>query len=164
MLVSAVQHHESVMCIHVSLPSWTFLPPLEVITEHQAGLPVLYSSFPLTAYFTHSTVYLQRDFAMFFNNLHRLPSKWPGSRINMRRRDVNFFLPLSLKWGCWSISSLKDCPKSGVAWPCNRGGGQAFWTTAVSGSYFFLNAETPSKLFFFEITYLMISSDFNYTK
>ena len=33
-------------------------PPLWVITEHQAELHVLYSSFPLAICFTHGSVYM----------------------------------------------------------------------------------------------------------
>ena len=32
------------------------IPPLYVVTEHQAGLPVLFSSFLLIIYFTHGSV------------------------------------------------------------------------------------------------------------
>ena len=32
------------------------VPPLYVVTEHQAGLPVLFSSFLLIIYFTHGSV------------------------------------------------------------------------------------------------------------
>ena len=50
LLVSARQQHESV--INVYIPFFLNLlpppiPPLQVITEHQAKLPVLYSSFTL---------------------------------------------------------------------------------------------------------------------
>ena len=34
------------------------IPPLQVITECQAGLPVLYSNFPLAIYFAHDSVYI----------------------------------------------------------------------------------------------------------
>ena len=34
------------------------IPALYVITEHQAELPVLYSSFPLAIYFTHGSIYI----------------------------------------------------------------------------------------------------------
>ena len=34
------------------------LPPLQVITEHRAELPVLYCRFPLAIYFTQSSVYI----------------------------------------------------------------------------------------------------------
>ena len=34
-------------------------PPLSVITEHQAGLFLFYSSFPLAGYFTHGCVICQ---------------------------------------------------------------------------------------------------------
>ena len=36
----------------------TPIPPLQVITEHQAELPVLYISFPLAISFTHGSVYV----------------------------------------------------------------------------------------------------------
>ena len=48
--------------IYISFPLWASLPlpvppfPLQVVTERQAGLPVLYSSFPLASYFTHDIV------------------------------------------------------------------------------------------------------------
>ena len=65
MLFSAVQWSESVVCTHISPCSWTFLPlppppipPIYVITEHQAESPVLYSGFPLVIYFTHGSVYM----------------------------------------------------------------------------------------------------------
>jgi len=46
LLVFAVQWSESATCIHTSSPSWTSLPlhhhpPIQVITEHLAELPVL---------------------------------------------------------------------------------------------------------------------------
>ena len=63
-LISAVQRSESAMCIPISPPSWTSLPPqppippIQVITERQAELPVLYSRFPLAICFTHGSVYM----------------------------------------------------------------------------------------------------------
>ena len=48
------------LCIHVSPPSWTYLPPTSPIplsSHHQAELPVLYSSFPLALYF-YMVVYI----------------------------------------------------------------------------------------------------------
>ena len=41
------------------LPPLHPIPPLQVITEHQAGLLVLYSNFPLVIYFTHDSVYIR---------------------------------------------------------------------------------------------------------
>ena len=40
----------------LSFPCPCPIPPLQV-TKHQAGLPMLYSSFPLAIYFTHDGVY-----------------------------------------------------------------------------------------------------------
>ena len=57
LLVSAEQQGESAACIHTALPSSASLPPhplippLKVITEHWAELPVLCSSFPLAVFF-----------------------------------------------------------------------------------------------------------------
>ena len=75
MLVSAVQQHESALSIYIyhlpleSLSSGrlllllrltlTRIPPLWVITEHRAELPVLYSSFPLAL--LHMVVYISRE-------------------------------------------------------------------------------------------------------
>ena len=39
------------------LPSHAHIPPLWVITEHQAELPALYGSFTLAIHFTHGNVY-----------------------------------------------------------------------------------------------------------
>ena len=67
-LVSAVQPSESAIYIHVSPPSWTSLPlpspipPISVITEHRAELPVLYSRFPLAIDFTHGSVRLEIEY------------------------------------------------------------------------------------------------------
>ena len=36
-------------------------PPLEVMAEPRAGLPVLYGSFPLALYFTYGSVYMFRE-------------------------------------------------------------------------------------------------------
>ena len=55
---SAIQWRDSVISIHISPFSVTLLPPLEVITEPQAELPVLYNSFPLALYFTYGSVHM----------------------------------------------------------------------------------------------------------
>ena len=46
--MTAVQQSESVICIHISPPSWTCLPLPIPPTEHQAELPVLHSNFSLS--------------------------------------------------------------------------------------------------------------------
>ena len=40
-------------------------PPAPGVTENQAGLPVLYSSFPLAGYFTHGSVYVSTLLSQF---------------------------------------------------------------------------------------------------
>lgn len=41
------------------------IPPLYVVTEHQAGLPVLFSSFLLTVYFTPASVFISISISQF---------------------------------------------------------------------------------------------------
>ena len=65
-LVSAIQQYKSARIIHIYIYIYIYIypslhppiPPLQVITAHQAGLPVFYSSFPLAIYFTHDNVYM----------------------------------------------------------------------------------------------------------
>ena len=53
----------------MSSPSWNSLPapvsPFLVITEHQACLPVWYSTFSLVIYFTHDGVYMSTLLSQF---------------------------------------------------------------------------------------------------
>ena len=63
MLVSAVQQGESAICIQISPPSDTSLPPsptapLLVITEHLAEPAVPHSSFPPASYVINTAVYV----------------------------------------------------------------------------------------------------------
>ena len=57
-LVSAVQQSESMIYTRISPPSGTPTPTLEAITEHWAGLPVLFSSLLLAGYRTHGAIYM----------------------------------------------------------------------------------------------------------
>ena len=64
--------HTSTWCIiirYISLPSWaSFTPPYStplVVTEHQAGLLVFYSSFLLVTCFTHDGVYMSMLLSQF---------------------------------------------------------------------------------------------------
>ena len=54
------------------LPPTSTVPPILVITEHQAELPVLLSMFPLAIYFTHGSVYMSIPISPFIP--HPLPS------------------------------------------------------------------------------------------
>ena len=61
--ISAIQQHKSAIFLYIypfllEPPSLTPILPLWVITEHQTGLPVLYSSFFLTIHFTHNSVHM----------------------------------------------------------------------------------------------------------
>ena len=67
-LVSAVQEHESVICIHLALPSTASLPtPTHpfILTDPGAELPVLYSSFLPATYFTWGSVYMSKLLSRF---------------------------------------------------------------------------------------------------
>ena len=60
----ACTHTQNIYNIHLYIPSQlshgspTPMLPLQVITEHQSELPVLYSSFSLVIYFTCDSVYM----------------------------------------------------------------------------------------------------------
>ena len=56
----------------LDLPPTPTVPPILVITEHQAELPVLLSTFPLAIYFTHGSVYMSIPVSPFIP--HPLPS------------------------------------------------------------------------------------------
>ena len=43
----------------------TPFPPIQVITEHRAELPVLYGRFPLAIYFTHGSVFMSNLISQF---------------------------------------------------------------------------------------------------
>ena len=77
--VSCFRCCESAVCLHISPPSWTSLPPQPQNTplgqhKHRANLPVLYSSFPLATYFTLGTVYMSILLSQFTHPLLLPPS------------------------------------------------------------------------------------------
>ena len=97
-LVSAVQQSESAICIHISPPSWTSLPPhtppippTQVKTEHGAELPALYSRLPLAICFTHGSVYMSIPIPQFIP--HHLPHRRSTRPFST---SVSLFLPC--KW------------------------------------------------------------------
>ena len=45
------------------------IPTLWVVTECQAGRPVLHSSFPLAVYFTHGSVYTSMPLFFYFSKV-----------------------------------------------------------------------------------------------
>ena len=47
------------------LPSILPMPPLQVVTKHQADLPVLCGCFPLAIYFTFGSVYMSMPLSHF---------------------------------------------------------------------------------------------------
>ena len=78
---SWISHNSVCVCVcvcvmnqnYVCIPSILSphpIPPLQVITECQAGLPVLYISFPEAICFTHSSIYIRQYY--FLNLSHVL--------------------------------------------------------------------------------------------
>ena len=59
-------------------PGLPAIPPLWVITEHRAGLPLPYGSFPLTICFTCGSTYPRFIFAMFLYNFSAFYSHLRG--------------------------------------------------------------------------------------
>ena len=57
------------ICSHISsllrLPPTLPIPPLQVVTEHRADLPVLCGCFPLAIYFTFGSVYMSMPLSHF---------------------------------------------------------------------------------------------------
>ena len=74
------------------------VPPRYVVTEHQAGLPVLFSSFLLIIYFTHGSVNMSLPLTPSL--LLPVPSSWRG-----------FSLPTSMRV-CLLISLTHSNPDS----------------------------------------------------
>ena len=59
------------------------IPPLQVITEHQAELPVLYSSFPLAIYFTHRSVYTEKPLDEMKEESEKV-----GLKLNIQKTEI----------------------------------------------------------------------------
>ena len=51
-------------------------PPNPVITEHQVGLPMIYSSFPLVICFRHDRVYISSLVSQSVKNLPAMQETW----------------------------------------------------------------------------------------
>ena len=56
----------AIICL-LSLPPPSTIPPLQVITKHQAVKSVLYSTFSLAVYFTHGSVYMSMLLSQFIS-------------------------------------------------------------------------------------------------
>ena len=69
-LVSTLHYRKSVLIMYIYILTLLSLPPtpiplLQVVTECQAGLPVLCSSFPLVICYVHNNVYMWMLFSKF---------------------------------------------------------------------------------------------------
>ena len=64
------------------------IPPLQIITEHWAELPVLYSSFPLAVCFTHESVYMSTLLSLLVP-----PCPYPTVLTCLFSTSASLFLP-----------------------------------------------------------------------
>ena len=111
LLVSAVQQCESALSIHISPSSraslpHTPIPPVQVITEYQAVLPVLYKSFPLVVshvrlFAAQWTVAHQAPPSMGFSRQEYwsgLPCPPPGHHPGPGIEPVTLMSPVLASW------------------------------------------------------------------
>ena len=77
--------------MYTYIPFLSDLPPtptpIQVTTEHQADLPVLYSGFPLAIYFTHGSV------SMSIPTSQVIPPPFPTPRVLLFYGNMNLFRP-----------------------------------------------------------------------
>ena len=64
------------------------VPPLQVVTSHRAGLPVLCGCFPLAIYFTLGSVYMSMPLS------HFVLAYYPPSRVLKSILNVRIFIPV----------------------------------------------------------------------
>ena len=69
----------------VSLPPTLPIPPLYVVTEHRADLPVLCGCFPLAIYFTFGSVYMSMLFFHFVPAYPSTPNPAPCPQVHSLR-------------------------------------------------------------------------------
>ena len=67
-------HISSLLCLPPTLP----IPPLLVVTKHEADLPVLCDCFPIAIYFTFGSVYMSMSLSHFVS-AYLSPSPCPQS-------------------------------------------------------------------------------------
>ena len=99
-LVSAIQQDESAIIIHISPPSWASLPlPTashlpQVITECQAGLPILYNNFSPAIHFTHDSVSMLMESMSFCHLLSPIPEMCLIYKGKMKHASCSYHLRL----------------------------------------------------------------------
>ena len=80
------------VCIYPLALEPTSIPPPKVITEHQAELPVLYSSFPLAICFKHGNIQMSALLSQF------IPLPPPTPRAPVPTCLFSVSVPLFLPW------------------------------------------------------------------
>ena len=80
--------HKYIIHSLVSLPPTSRHPTLWVVTEHHAGLPMLYSNFPVAIYFTYGS----GDVSMLLSQFIP-PSPSPAEFTSPSSTSVYLFLP-----------------------------------------------------------------------
>ena len=86
-------HISSLLLLPLTLP----IPPLQVVTKHQADLPVLCGCFPLAISFAFGSVYMSMPLSHF---VPPYPSPFPCPQVH----SVHFLLMLWKKQSCTSFS------------------------------------------------------------
>ena len=86
------------ICSLLRLPPTLPIPPLQVVTEQQADLPVLCGCFPLAIYFTFGSVYMSMPLSHFVPS-YPSPSPYPQvhSLVGLRlysRLAPRFFMTI----------------------------------------------------------------------
>ena len=76
-------HIPSLLRLPLTLP----IPPLQMVTKHQADLPVLCSCFPLAIYFTFGSVYMSMLLSHF---VPAYPSPSPCPQVHSLRLCLYF--------------------------------------------------------------------------
>ena len=94
-------HISSLLHLPPTLP----IPPLQVVTQHQADLPVLCGCFPLASYFTFSSIYKSMSLSHF---VPAYPSPSPCPQVHSlvglhlySRPAPRFFMTI-----CFSFDSI----------------------------------------------------------
>ena len=83
-------NHNNIYPLPLEPPSYPRhpIPPLQFITEHQAGLPLLHNRFPLATNFAHGSVYMLMLLSQFCPC-----SPFPAVSTSLFSMSVSPFLP-----------------------------------------------------------------------
>ena len=115
--VNIYPHISSLLRLPPTLP----IPPLQVVTKHQADLPVLCGCFLLAIYFTFGSVYMSMLLSHF---VPAYPSPSPCPQVHsLRLHLINLFLSLFLAalGLCCCTQAFSSCGEQGLLFVAVRG-------------------------------------------